>query len=92
MNSFSMKAEQFLQCKFEQINNKSKVKTGRTGSREKSSKLVLDWSNLFLPGAQSRLEAIRTQKNALIETESDSDDSQILLRSIRESKKDFEKV
>ena len=25
MNSFSMKAEQFPQCKFEQINNKSKV-------------------------------------------------------------------
>ena len=38
-------------------------------SLEKSSELVLDWSNLFPPGAQSRLEAIRTQKNALIEIE-----------------------
>ena len=69
MNSFSVKAEQFSQCKFERINNSSKVQTGRTGSQEKSSKLVLDWSNLFPPGTQSRLEAIRTQKNALIEIE-----------------------
>ena len=69
INCFSAKAEEFSQCKFQQVNDKSKVQTGRTGSREKSTKLVLDWSNLFPPGAQSRLEAIRTQKNALIEIE-----------------------
>ena len=66
MNFFSMKAEQFSQCKFEQINNKPRYKPVR---QVPEKVLVLDWSNLFPPGAQSRLEAIRTQKNALIEIE-----------------------
>ena len=58
MNPFSMKAEQTRYKPVRQVPEKNPLNW-----------FLIDWSNLFPPGAQSRLEAIRTQKNALIEIE-----------------------